>query len=113
MSEPLSFRELVPGDCHKIIVEGGQGTCIILDVRTAAEYAAGHIPGSMNLDFFSPAFRENISKLGSDKRYIVYCKMGTRGFRTMNLMQELGFSNVTNIRGGISAWTDAGLPVEK
>lgn len=113
MNQSEPYRELGPIECRKILEGADQDTCIILDVRTPEEYARGHIRGSANENFFSPDFRNIISNLDRDKKYVVYCAQGTRGSRTMNLMRDLGFSNVTNIRGGFSAWQDAGLPVEK
>lgn len=113
MNQSETYRELGPEECRKILKGADQDTCIILDVRTPDEYARGHIKGSVNENYFSPEFRSIISKLDRDKKYLVYCAQGTRGSRTMNLMRDLGFSDVTNIQGGISAWQDVGLPVEK
>lgn len=113
MKKPETYRELGPEECRVFLEGVDPDTCMILDVRTPDEYASCHIRGSVNENFFSPDFRNNISKRDRGKRYLVYCTQGTRGSRTMNLMRDLGFSDVTNIRGGISAWQDAGLPVEK
>lgn len=113
MNQSETYRELSPEECRKILEGADQDACIILDVRAPDEYARCHIRGSVNENFFSPEFRNTISKLDRGKKYLVYCTQGTRGSRTMNLMRDLGFSDVTNIRGGISAWQDAGLPVEK
>lgn len=113
MEKPETYRELGPEECRIFLEEADSDTCMILDVRTPDEYTSCHIRGSVNENFFSPDFRNTISKLDRSKRYLVYCTLGTRGSRTMNLMRDLGFSHVTNIRGGISAWQDAGPPVEK
>lgn len=78
---------------------------IILDVRTDREFGAGNIPNSINIDFNSPQFKNQISELDSSKTYLVYCQIGVRSSAAANLMtSELGFENVKNLQGGYSSW---------
>lgn len=82
---------------------------VILDVRTPAEYAQGHIAGAINIDFYSPAFEETVKALDRDDTYFIYCRSGNRSGQARNLMEGLGFAEVYNLSGGINAWQDAGL----
>lgn len=108
-----SCREISPDECRRFLGSGEGKGCVILDVRTPAEFREGHLAGALNIDFFTGDFRERISQLGRSRYYVVYCKLGNRGHRTLDLMHGLGFTHVSNIRGGIMAWQGAGLPVEK
>ena len=73
---------------------------IVLDVRTAEEYARGHIDGSINMSL--RAIRERYSELDTSKTYITCCSHGLRSIKGVSLLKERGFKNVFN--GG--AWTD-------
>jgi rhodanese-related sulfurtransferase len=88
--------------------EGNAGF-IILDVRTPAEYAEGHIAGAINIDFYSSEFEETVKALDRDDTYFIYCRSGNRSGQARNLMEGLGFAVVYNLSGGINAWQDAGL----
>ena len=83
---------------------------VILDVRRAGEYAQGHIEAAINMDFYSPTFTNDLDKLDKDKTYLIYCRSGNRSGQALGIMDELGFQEVYNMSGGISAWQDAGLP---
>lgn len=79
---------------------------IILDVRTDKEYQAGAIPNSIQLDFMSPDFKSEASKLDPSKTYVVYCQSGGRSTAASKIMtKELGFSDVKNLSGGYSTWS--------
>jgi phage shock protein E len=95
------------------VVEDGPADLVILDVRTPEEFAAGHIAGAVNIDFRGTSFRSDLDGLDKDVPYGVYCRTGNRSGQTMQLMQELGFSDVTELSGGIVSWHDAGYPLER
>jgi phage shock protein E len=84
-----------------------------IDVRTPAEYTAGHIPSAINVDYNASNFKDQISMLNRNVRYTVYCQTGYRSNLARKVMQELGFKYVFNINGGFNAWVAAELPVEK
>ena len=84
---------------------------IIIDVRTAEEFAGGHLEKAINIDFYASTFREELSKLDRDKTYLIYCHSGARSSRALAIMEELNFREVYNISGGITAWQAAGLPM--
>jgi rhodanese-related sulfurtransferase len=76
----------------------------LLDVRTAEEFAAGAIPGSVNVPLDS--MREELDRMG-DGPFVVYCEVGQRGHTATALMQELGM-RARNLDGGYQTWTAAG-----
>src|SRR5271157_1559819 len=84
---------------------------VIVDVRTAGEFNAGHIAGAVNIDYTSVQFTADVSLLDKSKQYLVYCQTGVRGAAATQVMIGLGFSNVQNIAGGITAWIQDGYPV--
>jgi len=86
---------------------------VVLDVRTKEEYRAGHIPGSVLIDFTADDFEQNVAKLDKDKTYLVHCASGGRSARACKKMEQLGFKKLYNLEGGMAAWEKAGKPVEK
>ena len=86
---------------------------IVLDVRTKEEYAAGHIPGAVNLDVNAPDFPEKIAKLDKNKTYLVHCAAGGRSAKACDRMSRLDFPKLYNLGGGFRAWEKAGNKPEK
>ncbi|MCK9345139.1 MAG: rhodanese-like domain-containing protein [Candidatus Pacebacteria bacterium] len=91
----------------------GKGEVVVLDVRTLAEFAEGHIAGAKNIDIYSDEFSEAVRTLPADATYVVNCRSGARSSQACSFMEELGFRNVMNLEGGIMAWMSAGLATEK
>jgi phage shock protein E len=84
---------------------------VVLDVRTAGEFAAGHIENAINIDVESSDFDAQIAKLDKTVEYAVYCHSGRRSGIAADKMGGAGFENVTNLNGGIQAWQAAGFPL--
>jgi phage shock protein E len=84
---------------------------VILDVRTAGEYAAGHIAGAINIDVESANFDSKIANLDKDVEYSIYCHSGRRSMIAANKMAETGFTKLTNLQDGIISWQAAGFPL--
>ena len=80
------------------------GNPVVIDVRTPQEYAGGHIRDAINIDYRSPAFKDEVGRLDKNFTYIVYCQTGVRSDRARDVMKELGFKYVINMTGGIAAW---------
>ncbi len=97
------------GTLAAFLKEGG--TCLILDVRTAPEFEAAHIAGSVNqpLDRLNPADWRSASTAGS---VYIFCQAGGRAGRAGEILAKAGVSN-TVIEGGMDAWTAAGFAVER
>ena len=69
----------------------------ILDVRTPAEYNVGHLDGAQLLDFNAGEVTSAIPTLDPDAEYLVYCRSGNRAGQAIALMEQAGFTNVTNL----------------
>lgn len=93
----------------KLIKEDGA----IIDVRTAGEFAGGHLENAQNIDIYSSDFNDKIKELDKTKPVYVYCMSGGRSSRAMNLMKKEGFTKVYNMLGGYSGWSAQGLPTTK
>ncbi len=74
-------------------IEVGADT-VIIDVRTPAEYAQGHLDGALNIDLQSGTFETQIDSLPNDGDYIVYCRSGNRSAQAAQIMAAAGFTNV-------------------
>lgn len=80
---------------------------VILDVRTAEEFANGYIKDAILIDVQDPQnFTEKVSELDKTKDYYVYCRSGKRSLLACQVMQSMGFSNLTNLEGGILSWDE-------
>ena len=76
----------------------------LLDVRTLEEFSEGHISGAVNIDIFSPNFQAEIEKLDKSKDFYIICRSGGRSMSAGGAMENLGFTKVTNLAGGMMAW---------
>ncbi|OPY55122.1 MAG: molybdopterin biosynthesis protein MoeB [Methanosaeta sp. PtaU1.Bin112] len=115
----FTVRLLSPAECRDLIVgissykhkgsslEGKR--LVILDVRTAQEYRAGHLMGSINLDFRSPSFSDELKALDRNNAYLVYCRTGVRSSRAAALMKSLGFPEIYDLSGGMVSWLREGF----
>ena len=85
----------------------------VLDVRESAEFAAGHIPNARNIPFgeLTDRLRE-LEKLKS-RPIIVTGHAGGRAAKVCAALQKIGFKDVVALRGGLTGWVEASLPVEK
>ncbi len=86
---------------------------VILDVRTAKEFKAGHIAGAVNLDAMAADFEKKAHALDKSKTYLVHCATGVRSARACGKLERLAFPKLYNFPGGFKAWVKAGQPVEK
>ncbi len=85
-------------------------TVTVIDVRTPAEFANGHVEGAVNLDVEGGQFSASLAELDPAATYIVYCQSGRRSALAAAAMVAAGFTEVHDM-GGIQDWIDAGLPV--
>lgn len=85
----------------------------VIDVRTPAEYAEGHLDGAVNIDYESGHFASEITKLDPAGTYVLYCRSGNRAGKALTEMQAAGFANVTNVGGYVDASAATGLPLVK
>lgn len=88
-------------------------TAVILDVRTADEFAQGHLEKAVSLNVLNAsAFDAGLTKLDKTKTYYVYCRSGRRSYMAASKMQKQGF-RVLEMKGGIQAWLSESMPVVK
>ena len=86
---------------------------LLLDVRTAEEFAEGHVPEAMNISYDLLAGR--LSELGDDKtqEIVVYCRSGRRAGVAETILQNAGFKNLKHLEGDMIGWEKSGLKIEK
>ena len=85
----------------------------VLDVRTAEEFADGHIAGAVNIDFRDKSFTDKIAALDKSATYVVHCQAGGRSTKSLERFRKLGFKAIVHLDGGFAGWQKAGQPVEK
>ena len=102
--EPTALRERI---------ENQDATLLVLDVRTPEEYAAGHVPGAINIPYTHlPARIAEIA--GADEKDIVlYCVSGRRAAIAAERLQANGFTRLLHLQGDMPKWQEKKLPVEK
>ncbi len=84
---------------------------LLIDVREAAEYAAGHAPGSTLIPLGQ--LQQRLPEIAGHKNQpvAVICRSGSRSAKAVKILEQAGFSAVVNVEGGMNAWQKAGLPV--
>jgi rhodanese-related sulfurtransferase len=128
----MSIKQVEPPQAFEILQKNPEA--IYLDVRTEAEFAQGHPSGAINIpvvflkpgaapqpnDSFLPVAEKLLPR---DKKLVVGCMAGGRSQRACEILEQAGFSDLTNVRGGfggardatgailVPGWRDAGLPV--
>ena len=75
----------------------------LLDVRDPYEYEKSNIGGHL---IPLPQLPKRLNELNADQEIVAVCKMGPRGVKAVELLQKYGFKKVSNLRGGIHAWSD-------
>lgn len=81
---------------------------VILDVRTPAEYKPKHLEGAINRNYYE-TFDNKLDSLDKNKRYLLHCQSGARSAGAFAKMKTKNFREVYNMKGGISAWSNANL----
>ena len=86
---------------------------LVIDVRDAAEYAKGHILGARSAPLAD--LERRLAELAKFKArpVIVHCESGNRSTNAIGILRRNGFDKACNLAGGLAAWQQAGLPVEK
>ncbi len=86
---------------------------VLVDVRAPSEYEAGHVPRAINIPVGEMADR--LPELGPhrEQAIVVYCEQGGRALKAAAILGSAGFPNIRHLKGDMSAWRAAGLPVER
>ncbi|HEX5993081.1 MAG TPA: MBL fold metallo-hydrolase [Thermomicrobiales bacterium] len=90
-------------------VESRDPSTVVLDVREPVEYAAGHVPGAVNLPQADLADR--LDELPRDRPLLLICQGGYRSQRAAQFLIQMGFAQVASVAGGTAAWAEAGKPL--
>lgn len=84
---------------------------VVVDVRTPAEFAEGHLDGAINIDVSAPDFATEIADLPVAGGYVVYCRSGNRSAQAVAHMEQLGFTDVVDAGGLDQAAASTGLDI--
>ncbi len=107
---PDNFYSVSAADLNTELASGTAP--VIIDVRSAEEFATGYIQGATNLPI--TALLTDLTLLpAKDANIVALCQSGHRGALSMMALRMMGWSNVRNLGGGMNAWVAAELPVVK
>jgi phage shock protein E len=91
----------------------GDPALAVLDVRTPAEFAEGHVPGAINVPHDQVEARLDELAALRDKDVVVYCKSGRRAALALEVLDKHGYTKLRHLDGDMQGWSAAGRPVEK
>ena len=112
--ETATIKDITPQEAFTLIEDNQNNSdFVIIDVRTAEEFADGYIENATNIDFYSETFQDMLNNLDKNKTYLIYCRSGARSGSTLDIMDELNFDEVYNILGGMLQWQSEELPTVK
>lgn len=108
--EPSETASITAEQLAALIVAGDAP--FVLDVRSEAEFAAGHIPGAVNVPHTELADR--LDELPSDRgvEIVVHCQSGRRAQTAASVLSDAGFTNVLDLSGHMAGWREGNHPVE-
>ena len=86
------------------------GTVVVLDVRTPAEFAAGHVPGAVNIPYDQVASR--LGEIPKGDEIVLYCHSGRRAGLAAEVLTANGYQKLAHLEGDMPGWQQAGRPVE-
>jgi hydroxyacylglutathione hydrolase len=96
---------------EQLVARIRSGEVTLIDVRNQTEWDEGHIPQARHL--FLGRLPKNVGTVDFDKPIVVQCRTASRSAIAASVFQSRGAKNVINMAGGITAWQNAGLPVER
>ena len=106
-----AFASVPQVDAPELATMISRGGVQVIDVRGSNEWEAGHLPAAPNIPL--AVLRARVAEIRRDQPVVVQCQSGTRSAIAASLLRADGVENVVNLRGGFSAWREAGLPVER
>ena len=108
-TDATPLAEISPKQAAKIV---GSSDAVIIDVRTQAEWDAGHIPGAIHIPVAQLNSRLAELEQYKDSPVIMQCRSGKRSAQGAVALNAAGFTKLYNMDGGILAWDKAGLETE-
>ncbi|MEM9480171.1 MAG: rhodanese-like domain-containing protein [Verrucomicrobiota bacterium] len=111
-TEAPGIRDVDLAEAKRLVDE--ESDLVILDVRTAEEFADGHLEGATNVDYLvaEEDFRKNLEGINRTAPILMHCQSGGRSAHVAEIMQEMGFEDVAHLNAGFAGWKDAGHPVK-
>jgi rhodanese-related sulfurtransferase len=100
---------VAPNDAVRLVNAGA----LVVDVRDAKSYEAGHIIDARSIPAAEVADKAESLKKFKEKPIVVYCDSGASSAIAAKALQGLGFSKVVSLRGGLQSWLQDNLPVVK
>jgi rhodanese-related sulfurtransferase len=95
---------------HDLHAANRQGA-LVLDVREPFEYAEGRVPGSLLVPLATVSFRAG--EWAKDEPVYIICRSGNRSLVAAEVLVAAGYRNVRNVAGGMLAYEEAALPIER
>ncbi len=108
--DPVNKNAVTPLQSTPLI---NHENAVVLDVRSMDEYRKGHIVNALNYPLNGLAKQIPQLQKYKDRPIVVVCRSGSRSAMAAKMLMKAGFPRVHNLRGGMMAWTSAGLPVER
>ncbi|MGF6272082.1 rhodanese-related sulfurtransferase [Massilia sp. UYP11] len=90
-----------------------RGKTTVVDVRSAEEFAAGHLRDAKHIPLADLGNRIGELDKSKNRTVVVVCQTGARSDKAARQLQAAGFEDVQSLEGGLAAWTAAGLPLTK
>lgn len=101
-----------PQEVYDAVYNKDDTSLQLVDVRTAEEYGVSHLKDAQNICVTEDDFQEKVKTLDKDKPVYVYCKSGGRSARAAKILADLGFTQIYDLDGGITAWEEDGLETD-
>lgn len=79
----------------------------VIDVRTPQEYQDGHIKNAQNINVQSADFKAKMGNFDKDKPIYIYCRSGARSAKAGKILEDMGFKEIYDLKGGILSWKGA------
>lgn len=109
-TEQTTIQVVSPNTFQKQISQSE--TPQIVDVRTLEEFEDAHLAGAVNISVTTGNFQEKAAALNKNAPVYLYCRSGGRSARATQQLEEMGFLEIYDLEGGITAWQAAGLPTQ-
>ena len=103
------FPDMGPQDAVRVINDGA----LVLDVRSAEQFAAGHLLGAKNIPAGELVETAGTLEKHQKKPIVVYCQTGMQSGQAAHTLKRAGFEQVVRLKGGLQSWLQEKLPVVK
>ena len=106
----MGASQIVPAEVTRLI---NHEDAELLDIRSAKDFEKGHIINAFNIDMATLGDREKELDKYKDKTIVICCAQGPESIRVARSLKMKGFEKLYSLKGGISAWQNANLPLTK